>query len=332
MGRDKNAHSHIRRVHGGCLTGCFTRILMLFGLAAFLFVGACAFGLISNDADGRPTLDLSALHLENISLPTASSGSGSGNAGSSALLSVWPYAINGSGLTLKVLRCGEGQAVLVCCDGYTMLVGGGSSTYETGAQMLLCGVNRLDAAIALSSEEKQTKGMIFAAQLAKPSWVFYGNTQTVSAALSDFLRSCGTAQQIVPSVGMSFNLGRARVSFIGPVYTNHTDSRDDALSLRIDCGNTGILILGELSSDGQRELLDGNMLSHADALIYGGTSEEEMPADAAAAIQPSIVLCTEDADWKTKARLEQLGAKVYAKQQYGVMTLYSDGETIQVYP
>ena len=40
----------------------------------------------------------------------------------------WAYGVNPNGLTIKTLRAGDGEAVFVCADGYTMLVGAGSGT------------------------------------------------------------------------------------------------------------------------------------------------------------------------------------------------------------
>lgn len=59
-------------------------------------------------------------------------------------------------LTVKTLRAGDGEAVFVCADGYTMLLGAGSGTRRGALRpALLCGANHLSAAVAMSSEDEQ---------------------------------------------------------------------------------------------------------------------------------------------------------------------------------
>ena len=117
--------SHVRKRRRGCLSGCLVNILLLFGVAALLFVAACSLGVIRNDPQtGAPYVTFEEFGLGRFDLgefePAAFVSSG---------LSLpeidWPYRVNRSGLTVKTLRAGDGEAVLVCSDGYTMLLGGG---------------------------------------------------------------------------------------------------------------------------------------------------------------------------------------------------------------
>ena len=116
---------------------CFAAIscvLLLLGLCAIVFVGACVLGVVENDPEtGKPSFSLGGM-LEDVSLPDLSdielpSGAdGLQDAAQKAIsgMNAWPYAVRQNGLTVKTLRAGKGEAVLVCADGYTMLLGGGS--------------------------------------------------------------------------------------------------------------------------------------------------------------------------------------------------------------
>ena len=42
----REERSHIRKRRRGCISGCLTNILLLLGLAALLFVGACVRGFV----------------------------------------------------------------------------------------------------------------------------------------------------------------------------------------------------------------------------------------------------------------------------------------------
>ena len=153
----REGRSHVRKRRRGCLGGCLTRILLLLGLGAVLFVGACVLGFVKNDPQtGAPTLSLENIGmgnldlggLEDMQLPDISALKGT----EGFQMPSWAYTVKPSGLTVKALRAGDGEAILVCADGYTLLAGGGSGmgVMLTG-QLLLSGVKHLNVAAALSS-------------------------------------------------------------------------------------------------------------------------------------------------------------------------------------
>ena len=54
----REERSHIRKRRRGCISGCLTNILLLLGLAALLFVGACVLGFVKNDPEtGAPIIN-----------------------------------------------------------------------------------------------------------------------------------------------------------------------------------------------------------------------------------------------------------------------------------
>ena len=334
MAREKK--SHVRKRRHGCLGGCLTNILLLLGLAALLFVGACVLGFVKNDpVTGAPSLSLDGVAgLDNLELPQLSLPEGLQDVS----LPGWAYGVNKTGLTVKTLRAGSGESVLVCADGYTMLLGGGSGMGAALAgQLLLCGVSHLNAVAAMSSQQSQIGGLPLAITLMPPQYLLFQDSQTKGAAYNRLMaqaqRNSGI-QAIVPSQGLSFALGRARVTFIGPARTAHTDERDDGLSVRIDYGNTSVLVMGSITAGGERELVTSRVNLDADALICAlGGSEEATCAELVSAVSPGIALLTgKNPANAVKVRLTRAGAQVYTAKEHGVMTLVSDGETIQIEP
>ncbi|MBR1409244.1 MAG: hypothetical protein IJ573_10180 [Clostridia bacterium] len=327
MAREEK-RSRVRHRSGGCF-GCLTRLLILLGIAAALFVGACLTGIIRNDADGRPVLSLNDAALPDFSAWSAmQTGKGGGFS-----LPGWAYNLDASGLTIKALRAGKGEALLVCSNGFTMLVNAGSGRYGAAIQMLLCRINRLDAVVATDSTDENLGGVPFAMSIGKPAYLFYQDTQTKSRSYEEMLASPGSAQTVVPRTGLAFNLGGARVTFIGPEQTHHKYDGDDSLSLRIDYGKTAVLITGGIGAEGERELMDSGANLAADALIFAPEgSRDPMSSAFAAAVSPKAVIATGDLSFQSKARLEQAGAHIYSTRQTGVITLVSDGETVSVEP
>ena len=138
----REGRSHVRKRKKGCLVGCLTNLMLLLGVIALVFVGAHVLGFVESDPQtGAPTLKLDHLpeirlgdfDLSQIQPPDFS--------GMTEKLPKWAYGVNANGLTVKTLRAGDGEAVFVCADGYTMLLGAGSGTGASlCGQLLLCGV------------------------------------------------------------------------------------------------------------------------------------------------------------------------------------------------
>ena len=108
MGREKGARSHVRKRRHGCLTGCLTRILLLLGVAALVFVGACVLGFVKNDPETRkPSLTLENIGIDDGALSTAQGWLEKAKNAVGSLPSIsWAYGVDASGLTVKTLRAG----------------------------------------------------------------------------------------------------------------------------------------------------------------------------------------------------------------------------------
>ena len=354
----REERSHVRKRRRGCMGGCLTKIALLLGVAALLFVGAHVLGFVkSNPVTGAPELSFEQIDLSKIQQgieqgigqidlsglegikSSISSGVTEGIGSVTALaggakLPAWAYGVSREGLTVKTLRAGEGEAVLVCCDGYTMLVGGGSGMgISLAGQLLLCGVNHLNAVVAPTNEEAQIYGLPLAMTLMQPDYLLYQDCQTKNTAVNRMLETAqknGRTQLIAPQQGLTFSLGRATVTVIGPAHRVHTDERDDSLSLRVDYGTTSVLIMCGATAGGEREMLTSGARLHADALICArGGSAEATSSEFAAKVSPKIALMTgkEPAN-SVKVTLQRTGAAVYSAQDHGVMTLVSDGQTM----
>ena len=323
MGKER---SRVKKRRRGCLTGCLTNILLCLGLASLLFVGACLLGVVENDPQtGKPHLSLEHIGLSGtvpFELPEIA-------------LPDWAYSVGKSGLTIKTLRAGQGEAVMVCSDGYTMLVGAGSGMGAmVCAQLLLCGVTRLQAAVAPQSDQTQSGGMKAVVSWLKPDYLLCTDTQVRSSAYNAMLDSADRqgARVIAAKAGLTFSLGRATVTIVGPAKSRHTQERDDGLSVRIDYGSTSVLILGGITSTGERELVSSGVNLDADVLIAEG-AEDTACLPLVEAVSPSVALLTGKSPANpVRVRLQKAGAQVLTASENGVMTVFSDGQSVRVQP
>ena len=311
------------------------RIIVLLGLCALLFVGACMTGIIKNAPQtGAPSVSLDGISVGGISMDSIDKVALPSLKGFS--LPRWAYSVEPQGLTVKTLRAGDGEAVLVCSDGYTMLVGGGGNGIALTAQLLLCGVNRLHAAVATGSADEQVGGLSTAVSLLKPDYLLLQDTQTKGRRYNAMVQAADKSdrtQIIAPQQGLTFSLGRATVTVIGPASIMHVDERDDGLSLRVDYGASSVLIMGGITAGGEEEIISSGAPLDADALICAmGGSEEATGLRFAQAVSPSYALMTGKADNSVRVRLQRMGTQVYTEEDRGVMTLYSDGHSMSIQP
>ena len=320
-------------------------MILLLGFCAVLFVGACVLGFVKSDPEtGAPSLSLESIgmgsvnigSLKEMQLPQISEIGNAADRLGGLNLPGWAYGLKPTGLTVKTLKAGRGEAILVCADGYTMLVGGGSGMGATlVGQLLLSGVKHLNAVVAPSSDQAQIGGLPLAMTLMQPDYLLYQDSQVKGTAYNRLISTAeksGKTQLLSPERGLTFSLGRATVTVVGPARTAHTDQRDDGLSLRIDYGQTSVLIMGTVTAAGEREMISSGAPLDADVLVCAqGGGEEATCQQLVAAVSPAYALMTgrEPAN-SVRVRLQREGAQVYAMDDCGVMTAYSDGRTIRI--
>lgn len=336
----REGRSYIRKRRRGCLGGCLVNVLLALGAAALLFVGACVLGVIVNDPEtGKPSIVIENIKnieaLENVKMPEIDLPQVS--LPESVRMPIWAYGVSSEGLTVKTLRAGEGEAVLVCCDGYTMLVGSGGNGLATVAQLLLCGVRSLSAAVAPCAQADSIGGMATVLAAAKPDYLLYQDSQAKTEAYNRMISAAqknGRTQLLVPAHGLTFSLGGATVTVIGPTRRLHDDERDDGLSIRVDYGETSVLIMGTITGGGEEELIYVGVDLDADVLICArGGSAEATSSKFAQAVSPEIALMTGSAPAESvKITLERVGAEIYTAKEHGVMTVVSDGTQVTVRP
>ena len=207
---------------------------------------------------------------------------------------------------------------------------------DCGKLLLLCGAKNLSAAAVMSLEAGQIGGMKTVLSMTKPDYLLFPDSQTKRIEYNAMIEKAQDvgAQLIAPDQGLTFSLGRSTVRVIGPKYKNHTDERDDGLSIRIDYGETSALVMGTVTQAAERELVSSGAPMDADVLICGmGGGEEATGSVLVSAVTPDIAVMTgENPANSVKVRLQRAGCEVYTAKEHGVMTLVSDGRTVTVQP
>lgn len=333
MGRGK--YSRIERRRRGCLSGCLTRILVLLGLAALLFVGACMTGIITNDErTGEPIISFSNVHAPDLSdfqLDVSTLGTSAQKLFSQLPVFHYKYGVKSEGLTVKLLHAGDGECILVVSDGYVLVAdaGSGSGNWISG-QMLLGGVRHINALAALSSDDTNISGMKTLLTRYKPQYLLYQDSQVKGKAYNALMEAAAAQNglsRLAARRGLGFQLGRSTVSVLGPLTTYHSDSMDDGLTLRIDYGKTRILLLGTVHAGGASDLTRLGKELTADVLV-AGSGGAGLTAALLESVRPRYVLVAGVPDEAAISRARTWGANVMTVREKGVLGVHTDGEQL----
>ena len=197
-------------------------------------------------------------------------------------------------LVVRFLDVGQGDAALISCDGQWLLIDGGppkaSSTLYAILQRL--GVTRLDCIVSTHPDADHAGGLSGALEVATCG-TFYASTATSDTrtwrGVCDRLERQGVPLSI-PAPGDSFDLGAARVTFLGPVRAA-PDDNNNSLVLRIDHGGDSFLFTGDAEREEESDLLVAGANLCADVLKVGhhGSAGASSPAFVAA-VDPQVAV------------------------------------------
>lgn len=244
-------------------------------------------------------------------------------------------------LTVRFLNVGQGDSVLLACNGAAMLLDGGS---VSEGQFLVSRLNRLGVqtlnyVVNTHPDEDHCGGL--AGVLAKypAEHVYASVTEHTTKAFSNVVKYAEQQdKQIeVPEAGDSWGLGDATVTVIGPV-AQYDDTNNGSLVLRVDYGETSFLFTGDMEKQAEADLLASGANVRADVLKVGHHGSVTSTSDSfLAAVQPSIAVISagEGNDYghphkETMQKLEAYPLTIYRTDTQGEIIVKSDAMTLTV--
>ncbi len=246
------------------------------------------------------------------------------------------------GFEIDFLDVGQGNAVLVECDGqYAMIDGGGrSSSSYVVSYLTEHNVPKIDLMIASHYDEDHISGLVGIINTT-PVGLFLGPSYQTDTKIFDSLVNAIADNKVAfetPNVGDFYYLGSATFEVVGPLYYSHKDDNDNSIGIRVHYGDNTFLFLGDTSEEGEQELLNYGIDLKSDVYMvshHGSMYSSSM--DLLKEVNPryAIISVGEGNQYnhpneKTLARLSNLGVKVYRTDRDGVIIINSDGEKIKV--
>ena len=161
-------------------------------------------------------------------------------------------------LTVCVLDVGQGDAVLVCCAGETLLVDAGpnAAEYHLLAELRAMGIRRLDAMVLTHPDEDHIGGADVILEAIPVEKIYLPALEGEDETFSRFLEAVALsgAAISVAGAGERFELGAAEVHFLAPLSLQGA-SNDSSAVLRISCGKTAVLLMGDAEAAAEELLL-----------------------------------------------------------------------------
>ena len=255
-----------------------------------------------------------------------------------ALMLINTASCSRPGLQISVLDVGQGECVILRDSGYTAVIDcGSSSLFDAGERAVNYlrsqGENRIDLLLFTHFDQDHTDGAAALFSGESVSGVYIPDpTRVTGEAWKDLLtlsQSYGSEAYLVTEE-LTFYLGSTVVRVFPPPLPTR---KNNCLCVLASCGETDVLITGDLSGEGERTLLRQRSLSGVEYLVAGHHGSDDSTTDELLdAIKPKMVLISVGENrygHPTEAvllRLRERSLQVRRTDLEGTITIFVNGE------
>ena len=248
------------------------------------------------------------------------------------------FIVAGAEAELKIcfLDVGQGDSILIQCDGNNMLIDAGplEAGTKVNAWLKKNNIEQLDYVIATHEHDDHLFGMPDALRGMKVNHIFTPPAIPLTYWFEQILPGLNQDSLSVtkPNPLDTFLLGNATVTFLnGTVW--EAIPNDLSLVIRIDYGDNSALLAADLEGPGEEELLKRDVKLNADVLKIGHHGGNTSTTDAfIRAVNPQYAVISVGKDNKhghphgeTLKKLEKYDTAVYRTDEFGTVTMTSDG-------
>ena len=243
-------------------------------------------------------------------------------------------------MTVRFLDVGQGNSVLVECDGKYMLVDGGDYDYSSYVVAYLkdLGVETLEYMVVSHYDSDHLSGCVGAMRAFECELVicpdYEGDTKTYYTFVDDLAKY--EIAHVNPEVGQTYTLGDAMFTIVCPEDYDYKDENDNSVGIRLEYGSNSFLICGDASEDSEEDMVESGVYLQSDVLMasHHGSSGANT-YDFLQAVSPSeiVISCGYDNSYghpakATMNRLQKTGADLYRTDLQGELVAFSDGTNI----
>ncbi len=240
-------------------------------------------------------------------------------------------------LVLRFIDVGQGDAVLVQCDGASMLVDAGPAEAGPVVNKYIrsLGLAKLDYVVATHEHDDHLYGMPDALSGLQVGTVWSSPAIPITYWFEKILPRLDQEglNMLRPKALDSFPLGNAAVTFLNTLAASENPN-DLSLVLKIEYGQTSVLLTADIEGEAEMNLLDSGLPLKADVLKVahhgGNTSTSEAFLKA---VDPQYAVISVGKGNKhghphrePLSNLEKRNVAVYRTDLFGTVTGTSNGE------
>ena len=248
----------------------------------------------------------------------------------------------GSGpLCIYYLDVGEGDAILLLLDGQVMLIDGGDEAHAPNlcAWLKQQGIDRVDYMISTHPHKDHASGLAYVYQIASVGKLYTPVQEYAeNANFTTLINSAYTqgTEVRVPVPGEAFNFGAAEVMFIGPVHYDAEEMNNNSLVMRLRYGSQSFLFMGDAEVQEEADILAAGFDVRANVLKVGhhGSNDASSEEFVQAVHPEGCIISVGENEYGHPSdavihRFSNLGALVYETKISGVITVITDGTTLE---
>lgn len=230
---------------------------------------------------------------------------------------------------VTVLDVGQGQCILLQSQGKNFMVdcGGSSDTLaadEAAGLLRSQGISRLDGVILTHYDRDHAGGVSYLLSQVDTDALYLPTCQD-KEGISDTLKAYSDGQVLTVCEDVSIAFGSANITLI-PSQSSISDN-ESGLCVLFQTENCDILITGDRSAEGERELLNSRTLPDLEVLIVGHHgSKTSTSRELLLKTQPDIAIISVGADnsyghpaQDILERLEKYGCVIYRTDLHGTV-------------
>ena len=248
-------------------------------------------------------------------------------------------------LTAWFLDVGQGDCTVVVCDGEAMIIDGGpagASQYVYSFIRETLGLARLEYMISTHPHEDHISGLISVLNAVPVDLVLSPVTEWGTARFSNLMKYASRqgAPVAVPETGDTLTLGSAVVTVLHcwpeAAEWRENDVNDMSIVVRIDYGNTSLIIAGDAEETSEYMMIDSGMPLKADVLRVSHHGSTYSTSDAfLRAVSPSfaVISCGTGNSYghphgRVLNALRKAGIELFRTDLQGTVRCVSDGRKV----
>ena len=261
------------------------------------------------------------------------------------LVLVLAPACAGAELSAWFVDVGQGDCTVIECDGESMIIDGGAPGASEQVYSFIreeLGLDRLDYMVSTHPHEDHIAGLAAVLNAVPADLVLSPVLEWHTRRFNTFMKYARRqgAPVTVPSAGDELRLGGATVTVLQcwpeAVQWREDDVNDMSIVIRVDYGNTSIIVAGDAEEASEYMMIDSGLPLKADVLrvAHHGSTYSTSP-EFLSAVSPeyAVISCGEGNSYyhphgRVLNALKKQGAALFRTDLQGTVRCVSDGEEI----